>query len=147
MNNKKPATIMKHYRKNVHYKDAMLDVVTTEIQKEINSLVRKDGDVLQNKNTESLLNHDWTAISEKFQVKAPYLYSIFCNAANLYLGSKKKLPSMITSAAILLYTRSERVNQLQYIKGLMADKCGLTKEVMCYQRLHTCKINIIKIIF
>ena len=146
MNNKKPATIMKHYRKNVHYKDAMLDVVKTEIQKEIRSLVKKDGDVLQNKNSESLLNHDWTAISEKFQAKAPYLFSIFCNAVNLYSGNKKK-PSMMTSAAILLYTRSQRLHQLQYVIGLIAGKCGLTKEVMCYQRLHTCKINIIKIIF
>ena len=79
MNNKKPATIMKHYRKNVHYKDAMLDVVKKEIQKEISSLVKKDGDVLQNQNSESLLNHNWTAISEQFQAKAPYLYFIFCS--------------------------------------------------------------------
>ena len=50
MNNKKPATIMKHYRKNVHYKDAMLDVVKTEIQKEIRSLVNIYKHVLLNYN-------------------------------------------------------------------------------------------------
>ena len=50
MNNKKPATIMKHYRQNVHYKDAMLDVVKTEIQKEIRSLVNIYKHVLLNYN-------------------------------------------------------------------------------------------------
>lgn len=36
---------------------------------------------------------------------------------------------MMTAAAVLLYGRSQRQNQLQYILGQVLDKCGLTKEV------------------
>lgn len=37
---------------------------------------------------------------------------------------------MMTAAAVLLYGRSQRQNQLQYILGQVLDKCGLTKEGM-----------------
>nr|XP_034321927.1 uncharacterized protein LOC117688213 [Crassostrea gigas]XP_034321928.1 uncharacterized protein LOC117688213 [Crassostrea gigas] len=128
MNSKKPEAIMKHYRKNDKYKDAIMNVVKKEIQKEINVLVRRNGNVFQNQSSENLLKFDWTAVSHEFQAKAPYLHNILCGAANLDLRTKKKLPGVITSAAILLYTRSQGLNQLQYILGLIADKCGMTKE-------------------
>lgn len=35
---------------------------------------------------------------------------------------------MMTAAAVLLYGISQRQNQLQYILGLVLDKCGFTKE-------------------
>uniref|UniRef100_K1PW33 Uncharacterized protein n=1 Tax=Magallana gigas TaxID=29159 RepID=K1PW33_MAGGI len=128
MNSKKPEAIMKHYRKNDKYKDAIVNVVKKEIQKEINVLVSRNGNVFQNQSSENLLKFDWTAVSHEFQAKAPYLHNILCGAANLDLRTKKKLPGVITSAAILLYTRSQGLNQLQYILGLIADKCGMTKE-------------------
>lgn len=57
------------------------------------------------------------------------MHNILCGATNLDLRTKKKkLPGVITSAAILLYTRSQGLNQLQYILGLIEDKCGMTKE-------------------
>lgn len=130
MNSKKPIAIMKHYRKNDKYKDAIVNVVKKEIQKEINVLVSRNGNVFQNQSSENLLKFDWTAVSHEFQAKAPYLHNILCGAANLDLRTKKKLPGVITSAAILLYTRSQGLNQLQYILGLIADKCGMTKEVI-----------------
>lgn len=134
--NKHPATVMKHYRKNVKYKTAMLNVVKKEIQKEISVLVKRNEDVFQNRSAENLLNFDWMDIFHQFQVKAPFLHSIFCGAADVDLQSKKKVPSMITSAAVLLYTRSQGLNQLQYIIGLIADKCGMTKEVLNLYKLY-----------
>lgn len=56
------------------------------------------------------------------------MHNILCDAANLDLRTKKKLPGVITSAAILLYTRSQGLNQLQCTLGLIADKCGMNKE-------------------
>jgi hypothetical protein len=144
LNNKSPSTVMKHFRKNEKYKTAMLDVIKKEIEKEICILVKRNGEVFQNQSTQNLLAFDWIAVYEEFKVKAPILHSVFCGAAAVDLGKKKKLPSMITSASILLYTRSQNLNQLQYIMGLIADKCGLTKEVMkCHLSESSCKLLII----
>lgn len=122
-------SIMKHYRTHDKYKDAIVNVVKKEIQKEINVLVSRNGNVFQNKSLENLLKFDWTAVSHEFQANAPYLHNIQCGAATLDLRTKKKLPGVITFAAILLHTRSQGLIQLQYILGLIADKCGMTKEV------------------
>lgn len=54
-----------------------------EIQKEINVLVRRNGNVFQNQSSENLVKFDWTAISHEFQAKTPYLHNSLCGAANL----------------------------------------------------------------
>lgn len=58
-------SIMKHYRTHDKYKDAIVNVVKKEIQKEINVLVSRNGNVFQNKSLENLLEFDWTAVSHE----------------------------------------------------------------------------------
>lgn len=59
MNSKKPEAKTKHYMKNDKYKDAIVNVVKKKkIQKEINVLVSRNGNVSQNQSSENLLKFD-----------------------------------------------------------------------------------------
>jgi len=78
-------------------------------------------------NNEKLLRFDWETTSQQLQCQAPYLYSLYSSA--ICFKSKKNLPCMLTSLSILLYGRSQKLSQLQYIMALTRNKCGLTKEV------------------
>ena len=128
MNSRGPLTIIKAYSKDNGYRDAMLSIVKSTIEKEIRNITRKTDRILQTRPLENtcLLNFDWEKEAQIFEVIAPYFYSILANV----VGKKESnLPRLITASTILLYARSQNINCLQYILGLILDQCGLTKEV------------------
>lgn len=87
-------------------------------------------------NNEKLLQFDWKQKEESLRNKAPFFHEILRTVLNPKQKKDKQfIPQMMIAAAVLLYGRSQRQNQLQYILGLVLDKCGLTKEVFCVKNI------------
>lgn len=99
----------------------------TELKKEIDSVVSNKSDVLKCRNSENLINFDWSVVESNLKQDSPNLFLIMSNLMDS--EKKQNLPVLITSLAVLFYGRSRSVNQLQYTIGLTLDKCGLSKEV------------------
>lgn len=111
----------------------MLHLVEKELNLEVIELLKHteielfQGHASKN---EKLLQFDWKQKEESLRNKAPFFHEILRTVLNPKKKKDKQfIPQMMTAAAVLLYGRSQRQNQLQYILGLVLDKCGLTKEV------------------
>lgn len=112
----------------------MLHLVEKELNLEVIELLKHtEMEIFQGhaSNNEKLLQFDWKQKEESLRNKAPFLHGILRTVLNPKQKKDKQfIPHMMTAAAVLLYGRSQRQNQLQYILGLVLDKCGLTKEGM-----------------
>lgn len=130
LNNASPRAVLKNLSLNENYKKEMFDIVKNVILNEIKHISKKDSEIFKGhaSNNEKLIKFDWKCTSQQLQLKAPYLYSVFSSVVGLQ--KKKNLPQMLTSLAVLLYGRSQTINQLQYILGLILQKCGLNREVL-----------------
>ncbi|XP_048763890.2 uncharacterized protein LOC125671936 isoform X1 [Ostrea edulis] len=130
LNNASPRAVLKNLSLNENYKKEMFDIVKNVILNEIKHISKKDSEIFKGhaSNNEKLIKFDWKCTSQQLQLKAPYLYSVFSSVVGLQ--KKKNLPQMLTSLAVLLYGRSQTINQLQYILGLILQKCGLNREGM-----------------
>jgi len=128
-NNTPPKTVITNLSKSDLYKGEMLKFVQKEISNEVLQILRKESELFQghSSDTENLLFYEWKQKGELLKREAPYFYAILSDVICLDEGTD--LPRMLTAAAVLLYGRSQRQSQLQYILGLAMKKCGLTKEV------------------
>lgn len=112
----------------------MLHLVEKELNLEVIELLKHTEIELSQGyalNNEKLLQFDWKQKEKSLRNKAPCFHEILRTVLNPKQKKKDKqfIPQLMTAAAVLLYGRSQRQNQLQYILGLVLDKCGLTKEV------------------
>lgn len=134
LNNSSPRAVLKHFQANNLYKTEMLHLVEKELNLEVIELLKHNEiELFQGhaSNNEKLLQFDWKQREESLRNKAPFFHEILRTVLNPKQKKKDKqfIPQLMTAAAVLLYGRSQRQNQLQYILGLVLDKCGLTKEV------------------
>ena len=104
----------------------MIKAVTKEIVKEVEELVRNRSDLLQVSANSDLIDFCWTVISEKLKQKVPILFKIL---SNVMLEKSKNSIYLLTAMAVLLYGRSNRLNLMQFIFGLVFHKNGLSKQV------------------
>ncbi|XP_069120850.1 uncharacterized protein [Argopecten irradians] len=140
LNNKGENTVIKSLAKDKKYRKEMLKVVNSEIGKELSFLTNSECPVFKgyDPNNEAVLTFDWKMNNDCFQTAAPYLHSVLASVSSL--DTKRNVSYMLTSAAILLYSHSQRLSQLQYIVGLVLDSCGLTKGGI--QILHDLGISV-----
>ena len=112
------------------YRWEVLEMVRNAIQEEIKQIAKEDCDLYkgQASNCDHSCEFDWQHTQNELQLKAPYLYSVFSSA--ICLHEKKNLKQMLTSIAVLLYGRSQIMNQLQFVLGLILHKYGLSKRVI-----------------
>lgn len=129
LNHASPRAVLENLSRNECYRNEMLEIVKKVVQSEIKQISKKNSDIFKGhaSNNEKLVKFDWKCTSQKLQVQAPFLYSTFSSIVGLQ--KKKKLPMMLTSISLILYGRSQTMNQLQYILGLILQKCGLNREV------------------
>lgn len=125
-NNRSPHAVLKNFCKDAKYREALFKLCVTELKKEIDSVVSNKSDVLKCRNSENLINFDWSVVESNLKQDSPNLFLIMSNLMDS--EKKQNLPVLITSLAVLFYGRSRSVNQLQYTLGLTLDKCGLSKE-------------------
>ncbi|XP_056017062.1 uncharacterized protein LOC130046638 [Ostrea edulis] len=130
LNNASPRKVLKNLSLNENYKKETFEIVKNVILNEIKHISKKDNEIVKGhaSNNEQLIIFDLKCTSQQLQLKAPYLYSVFSSVVGLQ--KKKNLPHMLTSLAVLLYGRSHTINQLQYILGLILQKCDLNREGM-----------------
>lgn len=130
-NNKDPDTIIKHLMKSKKYADAIVGVVSKQIEKELSQIVKqKEVQTLKVQNTNDLLKFDWTTVEKDLTTKLPSLMTILDHCINL--KKKHRLAHLLTAVSVLLYGRSQRLNKIQMLLGLLLDQCGLSKEVNFY---------------
>ncbi|XP_033724660.1 uncharacterized protein LOC117314680 [Pecten maximus] len=118
VNNGKPN--MKTIAKDVRCKREMINVVKSKIKTEVMNLVKKNNSVFRGENKD-ILNFNWSQRVADLQHVAPCLFDILTSVS-------VKTQHMYTAASILMYSRCQRLNLLQYILALVLDRCGLTKE-------------------
>lgn len=129
LNHASPRAVLENLSRNKCYRKEMLEIMIKVVQSEIKQISKKNSDIFKGhaSNNEKLVKFDWKCTSQKLQVQAPFLYSTFSSIVGLQ--KKKKLPMMLTSISLILYGKSQTMNQLQYILGLILQKCGLNREV------------------
>ena len=128
--NRTPLAIMKNFSKNYLYKDAILKTCVLDLKKEINHLVSKNCNIFKTKDAESMMSFKWSSVQDRFKAEAPSVYFVLSSIFDLQ--HHDHLPIFLASFAVLLYGQSRTVNQLQFILGIILDKCGLSKEVCMY---------------
>ena len=97
----------------------MIKAVTKEIVREVEELVRNRSDLLNVSANSDLIDFCWTVISEKLKQKVPILFKIL---NNVMLEKSKNSIYLLTAMAVLLYGRSNRLNLMQFIFGLVQTK-------------------------
>lgn len=100
-----------------------------DIAKEVAELVKNRSDVLKLCNVSDMLHFNQKTIAEKLQQKVPVLYELL---DSIIPEKRRKSMFLLTSLAVLLYGRSQRLNLVQFIIGLVLQKCGLSKQVNLY---------------
>lgn len=136
LNNASTKAVIKNFSQNQNCRKEMLDIVNNVITNEIKEISKNDCELFKEHASNSeKLTFDWGCKSQLLQQKAPYLFSVFSNAVCLR-EKQQNLPQMLTALAVLLYGRSQNMNQLQYILGFNLQKCGFNREVidvLCFQ--------------
>lgn len=130
LNNASTKAVIKNFSQKENCRKEMLDIVNNVITNEIKEISKNNCELFKEhvSNSEKL-TFDWERKSQLLQQKAPYLLSVFSNAICLR-EKQQNLPQMLTALAVLLYGRSQNMNQLQYILGFNLQKRGLNREVI-----------------
>lgn len=128
LNNASTKAVIKNFSQKENCRKEMLDIVNNVITNEIKEISKNNCELFKEhvSNSEKL-TFDWERKSQLLQQKAPYLLSVFSNAICLR-EKQQNLPQMLTALAVLLYGRSQNMNQLQYILGFNLQKRGLNRE-------------------
>ena len=125
LNNASTKAVLKNFSQKENCRKEMLGIVNNVITSEIKEISKNDGELFKL----SFDWHDWERESQLLQRKAPYLFSVLSNVICLR-EKQQNLPPMLTALAVLLYGRSQNMNQLQYKLGFNLQKCGLNREVI-----------------
>lgn len=128
LNNASTKAVLKNFSQKENCRKEMLGIVNNVITSEIKEISKSDCELFKL----SFDWHDWEHESQLLQQKAPYLFSVLSNVICLREKQQKQqnLPQMLTALAVLLYGRSQNMNQLQYKLGFNLQKCGLNREVI-----------------
>lgn len=125
LNNASTKAVLKNFSQKENCRKEMLGIVNNVITREIKEISKNDCELFKL----SFDWHDWERESQLLQQKAPYLFSLLSNVICLR-EKQQNLPPMLTALAVLLYGRSQNMNQLQYKLGFNLQKCGLNREVI-----------------
>lgn len=125
LNNASTKAVLKNFSQKENCRKEMLGIVNNVITSEIKEISKCDCELFKL----SFDWHDWEHESQLLQQKAPYLFSVLSNVICLR-EKQQNLPPMLTALAVLLYGRSQNMNQLQYKLGFNLQKCGLNREVI-----------------
>lgn len=125
LNNASTKAVLKNFSQKENCRQEMLGIVNNVITSEIKEISKNDCELFKL----SFDWHDWERESQLLQQKAPYLFSVLSNVICLR-EKQQNLPPMLTALAVLLYGRSQNMNQLQYKLGFNLQKCGLNREVI-----------------
>lgn len=125
LNNASTKAVLKNFSQKENCRKEMLGIVNNVITSEIKEISKSDCELFKL----SFDWHDWERESQLLQQKAPYLFSVLSNVICLR-EKQQNLPPMLTALAVLLYGRSQNMNQLQYKLGFNLQKCGLNREVI-----------------
>lgn len=125
LNNASIKAVLKNFSQKENCRKEMLGIVNNVITSEIKEISKSDCELFKL----SFDWHDWERESQLLQQKAPYLFSVLSNVICLR-EKQQNLPPMLTALAVLLYGRSQNMNQLQYKLGFNLQKCGLNREVI-----------------
>lgn len=128
LNNASTKAVLKNFSQKENCRKEMLGIVNNVITSEIKEISKNDCELFKL----SFDWHDWEHESQLLQQKAPYLFSVLSNVICLREKQQKQqnLPQMLTALGVLLYGRSQNMNQLQYKLGFNLQKCGLNREVI-----------------
>lgn len=127
LNNASTKAVLKNFSQKENCRKEMLGIVNNVITSEIKEISKNDCELFKL----SFDWHDWEHESQLLQQKAPYLFSVLSNVICLR-EKQQNLPPMLTALAVLLYGRSQNMNQLQYKLGFNLQKCGLNREVIIF---------------
>jgi hypothetical protein len=126
VNRKGPAAVVKHLLKSELYKSALLKCVSTEIIKETSALTKKPETDFKVSTTNKLMNFSWIDQFDIIKLKMPTLSSVLAS----FVTKQKSMARFVVAVSVLLYTRNQFLNLMQYVLGLVLDGCGLNKEVI-----------------
>lgn len=128
LNNGSASSVIKHLAKDGKYRQAMTSTVQKVVQKEVMQVLRRNGNIFRLADCTDLKNFQWQLISDSLRCKMPVFMSII--DCVLPVSKNKSLTLVITAISILLYGRSQLLNEVQVLLGMVLDSCGLTKEVI-----------------
>ena len=132
VNRKGPDTIIKHLSKSVKYRSSMIKCVTKEIQQEVSKFSKRSETEFKVNSNDDLMNFKWDEQAKVIKAKVPTLATIISSV----IGEKQKtMARLVVAVSVMLYARSQLLNLLQFILGLVLDSCGLNKEVRMHNMI------------
>ena len=125
-NNRKPETILQCVTKLDKYKTALVESICKILSHEVSILCRNEETLLRYNN-----DIKWNLLSKELKDKAPCLYEIAETVVlkNKRNGTEGVVGKLCTGLSVLLYSRNNKLSQVQHIIGFILDQCGTTKEV------------------
>ena len=124
--------VIKHLSKKESYRNEFTKFVGKQITNEVAQLSKRSSTSFKVTSVDDLIGFKWEDQLKTINEKLPTLSNVL---RSVVLGKKKKEFRLAVAVSILLYTRCQFLNLLQFVLGLVLDSSGLNKQVNKWQFL------------